>query len=741
MTRTVEQIVLCNGATLPAEAASQEEPIRLDYRRGQNQNVRIEIPDFVQTVHHLPDRFLDLLEIAAYIYCADRYTTRGPKDAVEYHKWSRSFHFHIKVRDFDFWRQFHVVRLLNETLSFLSGDRQFAFTFSPGHRTPPADLFDRAEFSIASPPDTRVVLFSGGLDSLTGVVELLTSSTDKLCLVSHRSGQPGTGRTQDQLFRALVDAHANRLQHFKFRCGLTGARAAEETQRARMFLYSSIAVCLCVAISQHKFHIFENGITSLNFAKRQDLLNGRATRTTHPKTIWLLERLFSEIVGRELAIDTPFLWKTKADVFAALGRSGQRALISSAVSCSKTFLNLEQASHCGGCSQCIDRRIAAYAAGLEELDEAGIYAFDFIRQAITDGEVRSTVIDYIRQARDFAEWNADHFYTEMLNELTNVVDFVGAATDDDANLKIWELCKRHGTQVMEALARIRNKHDALAKKIPDGSLLKLIADRDYLKSPTSLAAENRLVCPDCGQPIPEPPAKALLGSGAMTYNCLCGATVPLREPDGKVHFRPEASRVTGAAGWHWDLDAFVMSAKGETNTKSFQEWAGGDRVTLAIVFTDVVGSTAMGEEIRDESMNEVRRAHFAQSRKLIDKFKGREIKTIGDSFMAAFKCVNAALDYARALQQSTGHPQVDIRAGIHIGAMQVEEDDVFGGTVNFAARVIGAIQGAEVWLSDRAKEDIDRLGAAQHKDLKWEQHEGVGMKGFPGEVTLWSLKK
>ena len=188
-----------------------------------------------------------------------------------------------------------------------------------------------------------------------------------------------------------------------------------------------------------------------------------------------------------------------------------------------------------------------------------------------------------------------------------------------------------------------------------------------------------------------------------------------------------------------DFDAFVMSAKGETSTKRFQEWAGGEQVTLAIVFTDVVGSTALGEEIRDEAMNEVRRAHFAQSRRLIGQFQGREIKTIGDSLMAAFKNAGAALDYARALQGNTGHVQVRIRAGIHIGPMLVEAGDVFGGTVNFAARVVGAVKHAEIWLSDRAKEDIDRLGAAKHKHLKWERHEGVEMKGFPGKFTLWAV--
>ena len=194
-----------------------------------------------------------------------------------------------------------------------------------------------------------------------------------------------------------------------------------------------------------------------------------------------------------------------------------------------------------------------------------------------------------------------------------------------------------------------------------------------------------------------------------------------------------------AADRQRELDAFVVSAKGETNTKGFKDWAGGEQVTLAIAFTDVVGSTAMGERIRDEAMNEVRRAHFAQSRRLIAQFEGREIKTIGDSFMVAFKCVDAALDYAMALQKNPGHPRLQIRAGIHIGLMHVEAGDVFGGTVNFAARVIDSIKDAEIWLSSRAKEDVENVGAAKHKDLVWVEHEDVTMKGFSGKFSLWAL--
>jgi REase_DpnII-MboI/Queuosine biosynthesis protein QueC len=210
--------------------------------------------------------------------------------------------------------------------------------------------------------------------------------------------------------------------------------------------------------------------------------------------------LFSEVIGHKLTIETPFLWNTKADVLERLGKSSQRHLIPSAVSCSKTFLNLEQASHCGGCSQCIDRRIATYASGLAETDKPDVYAADFINQAITEGEVRTTLLDYIRQARDFAEWNPDHFCHELLNELAELVDYVGAKTEEEANTKIWELCRRHGMQTMEALNRIRNKHDKLAKKIPAGSLLKLIAEREYLKTPVLWLVEN--VCAKMKAAIP-----------------------------------------------------------------------------------------------------------------------------------------------------------------------------------------------------------------------------------------------
>ena len=249
------------------------------------------------------------------------------------------------------------------------------------------------------------------------------------------------------------------------------------------------------------------------------------------------------------------------------------------------------------------------------------------------------------------------------------------------------------------------------------------------------------VCGNCGTPVPDPYIQLLRKQSKDIFSCPCGGAVAIADPKEMLARRYPSlvESMDMAADRQRDFEAFVLSANAETYSSRFLEWAGDERVTLAIVFTDVVDSTVLGERMRDERMYEVRQAHFAQSRKRVVHYKGYEIRTIGDSVMAAFRSVAAALDYARALCADPGAPELRLRAGIHIGPLQIDEGDVFGRTVNFAARVVGAIKGAEIWLSDQAKADIDVLGARRHEELQWRRHDKVELKGFSGVFTLWSI--
>ena len=478
------RIVLCNGADPPQQWA-QDDNLVLEYREFPNKipNVKLGLPSFIHYVSHFPDRILDLLEIAAYVFCADRLTSRGNKASVESHSWARSFYFVIKVRDFAFWDRADVKERLKETLVFMSGDQTYHFSFQPGHSTDPTNLFDQETFQIEPHQNTKVILFSGGLDSLAGIVDCLENSSDQLCLISHRSGQPETARTQDQLVRALHQRYPNRIRHYKFYCSLRQIRAREETQRTRSFLYTAIAYALSHALSQREIFVYENGITSINFPKRQDLMNARASRTTHPKTIMCLENFFVPIYEPKVKIVTPFLWKTKTEIYQVLSEVGREDLITSTVSCSQTLQHTGQATHCGGCSQCIDRRFAAYGSKLDDVDDSGIYTFDFIREGVEKDEVRTTLIDYVRQAKHFAALNYDNFYYKMLNELVDLIDYIPGTSEKEKVEKVWKICHRHGEQVEAAIRRMQAIHDDPFLPLPEGSFLQMIAGREYLDDP------------------------------------------------------------------------------------------------------------------------------------------------------------------------------------------------------------------------------------------------------------------
>jgi 7-cyano-7-deazaguanine synthase in queuosine biosynthesis len=482
MTKPPLQLILCNGAkrSTPGEPS---DTTHLEYRGAvpDKRNVAIGLPSFVRSVGTVPDRVLDLIELASYVYCADRQVSRGTVSSVEYHAWSRRFLFRMKVRDVAFWGQQNVQRSLRELLEFLTGDEEFRFEFEGGHTTPAVSLFDTKEFE-ATPSPTEIILFSGGLDSLAGTVKNLLDASETVCLVSHRSRQPSIARTQDQLVRALSERFAGRVNHYKFHCHLIGGRAKEETQRARFFLYASIAFALGVAFGRDRIVAYENGITSLNFSRRQDALLGRTSRTTHPRTIAGLCALFSLVRGKPFEVATPFLWLTKADVVRVLKETDALSLLSSTVSCTKTFVLGEGKTHCGCCVQCFDRLFAVYSQEVENADNPSLYAVHLAADAL-DGASKTVFVDYVRQAMTNGGMGLDTFYVHLANELSQVVQHIGQPDESVAVEMVWDLFKRHRAGVVAALKHVLSVHDDPTRPVVSESALALIHARAYQKEP------------------------------------------------------------------------------------------------------------------------------------------------------------------------------------------------------------------------------------------------------------------
>ena len=451
MSSTVQ--VCCNGAS----ADGHKDVLRLEYSPGSSKrNVRLGLPRFVTELLHIPPRTLDLLELAAYVYAADRYTSRGSRGAVEFHSWSRRFCIRMKVRDVTFWNREEVQQALRECLTFMTGDADFSFVFSAGHKTPPTNLFDQEGFSVPTTDAIhRVALFSGGLDSLSGAVQMLKDSDASLVLVSHHS-QPTSKQVQRQLANALNGRFPGRASLYGFECTLKGIRAVEETQRSRSFLYCSIGYALARAYQKDALTIYENGVTSMNLARREDLMNARASRTTHPRTLDNMQSVLSLVADEQFEIVQPAFWLTKRDVVERIVSAGHGDLIASSVSCSRTFQREGAATQCGRCFQCIDRRLAVFSAGHEALDDASLYTVDIARNNLPDEESRTTAIDYLRQAANFAEITDDRFFADHLSELADAFDALPmTGSDIERAERVWQLMKRHGESVRGGLIRIR----------------------------------------------------------------------------------------------------------------------------------------------------------------------------------------------------------------------------------------------------------------------------------------------
>ncbi|HJR08762.1 MAG TPA: adenylate/guanylate cyclase domain-containing protein [Pyrinomonadaceae bacterium] len=277
--------------------------------------------------------------------------------------------------------------------------------------------------------------------------------------------------------------------------------------------------------------------------------------------------------------------------------------------------------------------------------------------------------------------------------------------------------------------------------------LKIVADH-FKEKRVEVRRERIYYCPDCREVVRDNNAarRAKEKDKDKIFCQECGGAIPLVDALEMLYrddqkFLSQIAAMESRAEARMERGGELVAASAELRTENFKQWTGGaDFATVAIVFTDVVDSTKLNVEVGEEHWRQAREAHFAQARELVKRGQGYLIKTIGDSVMAAFHNSADALDFSLALHGQTGHEIVNIRAGIHIGAVEITPDDAFGQQVSMAARIEAKAKDGGIWVSAKVKEDIDTLRAARHKHLKWTEHAGEELKGFPGERALWSVE-
>ncbi|MEW6657231.1 MAG: Qat anti-phage system QueC-like protein QatC [Thermodesulfobacteriota bacterium] len=318
---------------------------------------------------------LDLLILAAHVHASD---TRISRKTESQDSWTREIRLVVPVSDPLLWSA--SAQMIARLLNFLTGDRWvIGFRARPrGFKT----IVARKPRRLVAAPFNSLSLFSGGLDSLIGAIDLLENGKEPL-LVSH-AGEGAGSQSQANLYDSLKKYYRgrsfNRLRLFmSFPKKLVRGVTREETTRGRSFLFFALGIFAGSGLEgTFTLRVPENGFIALNVPLDPLRLGALSTRTSHPFYIARWNELLRVlgIIGR---VENPYWDKTKGEMVAGCANSALLGrLIPASMSCSSPTKGRWQGrgiEHCGYCVPCLIRRASLYA-GLGGVPDPTPYSMD-----------------------------------------------------------------------------------------------------------------------------------------------------------------------------------------------------------------------------------------------------------------------------------------------------------------------------------------------------------------------------
>ena len=492
-----KRYVLCGNVSAQgiSEDPARDLRLRLSGRPGHG-NITLRIEDVHSKLFSsVPSRFHDLLEIATYVYSADQVIRRGADDVDTFGDgWRRDLHFVVPVRDPDFWSSAQVQDTLCSTLGFLSDD-QYRFDFVKLDQEHPFQQylqFDDTQQVYGKPE--QVVMFSGGLDSLAGAIDEVVNQKRRVLLVTHKSTSKLNKRHRT-LEQMLAEKAGDNVPHrISVRVHKAKELNHEYTQRSRSFLYVSIGATIARMLNLKSVRFYENGVISLNLPVCAQVVGGRATRTTHPRVMKGFQDLLSLVAGEPFTVENPYIWKTKADVVKIITDAGCHDLIKHSMTCTHTWEMTNQHTHCGGCSQCIDRRFAILAAKADQHDPVEHYKVDVFTQSRDKGEDKIMAAAYLERANQVKNLTDVTQFVSSYPDVGRVLKYLNYSSAGQAAQRVFDLYKRHADEVTGALDELGRRYftQIRERSLPGDCLLRTVYESASVNSvPAVISMEKQ----------------------------------------------------------------------------------------------------------------------------------------------------------------------------------------------------------------------------------------------------------
>jgi 7-cyano-7-deazaguanine synthase in queuosine biosynthesis len=473
-----KKFVICGNASAKGISDDPKNDLRLRLSGVNGEgNVTLRIEDIHSKMFGtVPTKFHDLLEIATYVYSADQVILRGADDVDSFGDgWRRDLHFVVPVRNPDFWNGEEVKNALTSTLGFLSDDN-YAFSFvklEQDHSFQDYLEFNDAQTMYGKPE--QVVMFSGGLDSLAGALDEVLGQRRRVVLVTHKA-TPKLNTRHKTLQDLLAQKAGDNAPHqISVRVHKKKPLNREYTQRSRSFLFVSIGATIAKMLGLSSVRFYENGVISLNLPVCAQVVGGRATRTTHPKVMKGFQDIITMVAEAPFTVENPYIWKTKAEVVEQIVKLGCADLIKHSMTCTHTWEMTNQHTHCGLCSQCIDRRFALIAAKADQYDPIEHYKTDVFTQSRNKDDDKIMSASYLERANQVSSLENVGQFLAKYAEVNRVLRYLGGSTAQAAQL-VFDLYKRHASEVNAALDEMVRRHATAIRErtMPGDALLRTV---------------------------------------------------------------------------------------------------------------------------------------------------------------------------------------------------------------------------------------------------------------------------
>ena len=185
----------------------------------------------------------------------------------------------------------------------------------------------------------------------------------------------------------------------------------------------------------------------------------------------------------------------------------------------------------------------------------------------------------------------------------------------------------------------------------------------------------------------------------------------------------------------WLSDAEVILDEIEEFLTGVRPVSEPDRVLATVLFTDIVGATERAASLGDRRWHGLLDSYHMLVRRELARFRGREIDTAGDGFLATFDGPARAVRCACAISDSVRSLGIEIRAGLHTGECEVMGEKVGGIAVHIGARVAAHARANEVLVSNTVKDLVAGSG------LSFRDRGIQPLKGVPGDWRLFAVER